>query len=169
MIGAMKTPFKSLARILILALAVAFTANYAFAQITTPPGWVVLSSQHSFKMLASRVQSAARDQQLGIVSRASATVGAKKVLGMDIPGNMVIGLYHPRFAVRMLNASVAAGIEAPIRVYVTENNDGTATLSYKTPSAVFAPYMDEGGKELKNLATELDQLFSALTKQAVAR
>jgi uncharacterized protein (DUF302 family) len=45
----------------------------------------------------------------------------------------------------VLGASVAAGIEAPIRIYVTENQDGTATLSYKKPSAVFAPYADEGG------------------------
>jgi uncharacterized protein (DUF302 family) len=81
---------------------------------------------------------------------------------------MVIGLYHPRFAVRMLEASVAAGIEAPIRLYVTENADGTATLSYKTPSAVFAPYMAEGGEALKALATELDAVFAAVVAQAAA-
>ena len=97
---------------------------------------------------------------------ASATVGAKKVLKKDIAGNMVVGLYHPRFAVRMLDASIAAGIEAPIRVYITENADGSADLSYKTPSHVFAPYMKEGGSKLKELAAELDSLFEKLTKQA---
>ena len=104
---------------------------------------------------------------MGIVSRASATVGAKKVLDKTIPGNMVVGIYHPRFAVPMLEASIPAGIEAPIRVYITENTDGTATLSYKLPSAVFAPYED-GGDNLKALAAELDGVFNAIVEQASA-
>ena len=79
---------------------------------------------------------------------------------------MVVGLYHPRFAIPMLEASIAAGIEAPIRVYITENSDGSATLSYKKPSTVFAPYMKEGGDKLKNLADDLDTLFASLVKQA---
>ena len=88
------------------------------------------------------------------------------MLDKTIPGNTVIGLYHPRFAVPMLEASIAAGIEAPIRVYVTENAGGTATLSYKLPSFAFAPYMDEGGDKLKALAADLDALFAALAKDA---
>jgi len=60
---------------------------------------------------------------MGLVNRASATLDAKRVLDLSIPGNMVIGVYHPRFAVRMLKASVRAGIEAPTRFYITENAD----------------------------------------------
>ena len=101
------------------------------------------------------------------MTRASATLGAKNVLKQDIPGNMVIGVYHPRFAVRMLEASVPAGIEAPIRLYVTENADGTATLSYKTPSAVFAPYTD-GGDALRAMARELDAIFAKIAAEAAA-
>lgn len=130
------------------------------------PGWVAIKSTHDFPTLVKRVNAAAGAHKIGIVSHASATVGAAKVLNKKIPGNMIVGLYHPRFAVPMLEASIAAGIEAPIRVYITENSDGTATLSYKKPSTVFAPYMDEGGTKLKNLATELDKLFSSLVKQA---
>ncbi len=103
---------------------------------------------------------------MGLVTRASATLGAKS-LGKTIPGNMVIGVYHPRFAVRMLAASIPAGIEAPIRFYVTENADGTATLGYKTPSAVFKPYAD-GGEKLRKLARELDAIFAKIAKQAAA-
>ena len=46
--------------------------------------------------------------------------------------------------------------------------NGTSTLSYKKPSHVFAPYMDEGGDALKALAAELDQLFDKLTGEAAA-
>ena len=137
--------------------------------IANRPGWVVLPTSHSYADLVERVKQAAGSQKLGVVTQASATAGAKKVLNLDIPGNTVIGLYHPRFAVRMLEASIAAGIEAPIRVYVTENADQTATLSYVMPSAVFAPYMDEGGDKLKALATELDTVFDALARQAAAK
>ena len=139
------------------------------AGIAERPGWTVVPTSHDYKTLTGRVTAAAKRHKIGIVARASATVGTRKVLGKEIPGNMVIGLYPPRFAVRMLEASIAAGIEAPIRVYVTENTDGTATLSYKHPGHVFAPYMDEGGDKLKALAEELDALFAALVEDAAGQ
>lgn len=152
------------------AVLIAFLAALLPASASAfdpPPGWVVKPTPHSYKALIGRVDQAAKDNKMGIVSRASATVGAKKVLDKTIPGNMVVGIYHPRFAVPMLEASIPAGIEAPIRVYITENTDGTATLSYKRPSAVFAPYED-GGDKLKALAAELDGVFNAIVEQASA-
>jgi hypothetical protein len=38
----------------------------------------------------------------------------------------------------MLEASVPAGTEAPIRFYVTEDADGAASLTYRLPRAAFA-------------------------------
>lgn len=152
--------------VLALILALALTAIPAGAEIKPRAGWSVVPTPHTYQALVDRVGKAAKAHAIGVVTRASATIGASKMLGQTIPGNMVIGLYHPRFAVRMLKASVAAGIEAPIRVYITENEDGSATLSYKTPSAVFAPYMDEGNDALKELALELDALFAKLTREA---
>ena len=57
-------------------------------------------------------------------------------------------------------------IEAPIRMYVTENDDGTATLSFKTPTTVFAPYADEGGAALAALSIQLDVLFTQIAADA---
>ena len=151
-----------------------FAAAFAFflvnasavrADLMAMPGWVVHKTQHSYTDLVDRLDQAVKANKMGVVSRASATVGAKKILKQDIPGNMVIGVYHPRYAVRMLEASIPAGIEAPIRFYVTENDDGTASLSYKLPTAVFAPYAD-GGQALKDLAAELDAVFDAIAQQA---
>lgn len=138
----------------------------ALADFAPPAGWAVHKTGHSYQALIERVNEAAKANKMGVVTRASATVGAKKVLDKTIPGNMVVGLYHPRFAVPMLEASIAAGIEAPIRLYITENADGTATLSYKPPSQVFAPYED-GGAALKDLSAELDAVFAAIAAQAV--
>ena len=128
------------------------------------PGWSVTKTGHSYKGLIERLNKAVKANKMGLVTRASATLGAKSK-GKIIPGNMVIGVYRPDFAIRMLAASVPAGIEAPIRFYITENQDGTATLSYKTPSAVFAPYAD-GGAKLAEMAEELDTLFAKIAREA---
>ncbi len=147
------------------ALALATTATAA-QEWSAPPGWEVAKTRHSYANLIARLDAAVKANKMGLVTRASATLGAKK-LGKTIPGNMVIGVYHPRFAVRMLEASIPAGIEAPIRFYVTENADGTATLSYKTPTAVFAPYAD-GGEKLTAMARELNAIFAKIAKEATA-
>ena len=125
-----------------------------------------MKTERGYADLVARLEQAIADNKMGLVARASATAGAKKMLNKDIPGNTVIGVYRPDFAVRMLEASTAAGIEAPIRFYVTEDPDGTATLSYKTPSHVFAPYAD-GGEALKDLAAELDTIFAKIAADAV--
>ena len=136
------------------------------ADWAAPAGWSVIDTGHSYQALVDRLGKAVKANKMGLVTRASATLGAKS-LGKTIPGNMVVGVYRPDFAVRMLAASVPAGIEAPIRFYITENGDGTATLSYKKPSAVFAPYAD-GGAALRALAAELDALFAKIAKEAAA-
>ena len=146
-----------------------FFPQFAVAEIAVRPGWVVMPTGHDYLTLTQRVADVARRYQVSVVNVASASVGAEKGLDQKIPGNMVIGLYHPRYAVRMLDVSIASGIEAPIRVYVTENADGSATISYKKPSFSFAPYMDEGGDKLKDLADELDLLFASLVKDAAAK
>ncbi len=147
--------------------ALALAADSAAAQEwSAPPGWEVAKTPHSYANLIERLDAAVKANKMGLVTRASATLGAK-ALGKTIPGNMVIGVYHPRFAVRMLEASIPAGIEAPIRFYITENADRTATLSYKTPTAVFAPYAD-GGEKLTAMARELNAIFAKIAKEATA-
>jgi len=47
---------------------------------------------------------------------------------------------------------------------VTENTDGTANLTYRTPSAVFAPYPSD---KLHNMAAELDPIFERIARDAV--
>lgn len=130
-------------------------------------GWEVVPTQSSYEELGNHLAEAIEAERMLMVTQASASSGAKG-RGLTIPGNRIIGVYRNDYAVRMLEASVAAGIEAPIRFYITENRDGTATLSWKTPSLVFAPYMDEGGEALAQLAAELDEVFETIAKKAVA-
>lgn len=129
------------------------------------PGWSVIDTKLSFSALVERLESAVKGEKMGLVTAASASDAAKGA-GFTIPGNRVVGVYRNDFARRMLAASVPAGIEAPIRFYVTENPDGTSTLSYKVPSTVFAPYLDEGKDALKSLASELDAIFARIAVAA---
>ncbi len=126
------------------------------------PGTRSLPSEKSFAELVQAVNGAIKANGMFAVSKASASAGAKR-RGVDIAGNMVIGVFRNDFAVRMLAASVEAGIEAPLRFYLTENNDGTASLTYRTPSAVFAPY---GSAALDEMAGELDTIFAAIAAEA---
>jgi len=152
---------------IIFILTMIFTPLLANAQSVIPrDGWMVFPTQFGYGQLVKRTRSAISKAPIGIVTQASATVGAKGQ-GIKIPGNIVLGVYRNDYARRMLATSVAAGIEAPIRLYVTENADKTATLSYKTASTVFAPYMEEGGKELHDLAQELDGILLSIAHKAV--
>ncbi|MCB9947405.1 MAG: DUF302 domain-containing protein [Rhodospirillaceae bacterium] len=125
---------------------------------------IVIPTEHDFDTLWDRMEAAVTGHEMLLVGRASASRGAAG-RGIDIPGNGVIDVYRNDFAVRMLEASVAAGFEAPIRYYLTEGEDGTATLSYRPPSAVFAPY---GNAALDEMAAELDAIFAAIAADATA-
>ena len=129
------------------------------------PGTIVLATQFDYSALVKRLNKAIGNNGMGVVSRASATLGAKS-LGVNIPGNMVVMAFNPKFAIRMLKASVAAGYEAPIRFYITEQANGKATLSYRTPTSLFAPYKNA---DLDKMAQELDTIFDKIAHQAAGK
>lgn len=152
-------------RLTLATLALALTTVTAQADMAARDGWSVTPTDKAYDQLIADVKSAAKSNKMGVVTQAGPT-GAAKARGVTIPGNRVIGLFNNVYAVNILNLSTAAMIEAPVRVYVTENSDGTATLSYKLPSTVFAPYMEEAGPELAKLASELDTIFAAIAQDA---
>lgn len=126
------------------------------------PGTVTVKSRHGFDALVARLEQAIAANGMGLVAQASASRGAA-ARGVKIPGNAVLMVFRNDYAVRMLEASVAAGIEAPLRLYVTENADGTAAITYRRPSAVFAPY---GNAKLDAMAKELDPIFDKIVADA---
>ncbi len=134
------------------------------AQTAVPlPGTMTAETGKPFGDYVEDLRGAIAANRMGIVAQASATNGAASI-GKTIAGNAVIMVFRPDYAVRMLEASVPAGIEAPIRFYVTEETDGTAMLTYRTPSAVFAPY---GVKALDNMASELDLIFEQIVSDSM--
>ncbi len=153
---------------LVLMILTATSAAPSLAGAIAPrDGWQVHDTEQSYSALLENTRAAIKAEGMFLVTEAGPTEAAAN-RGVDIQGNRVLGVFRNDYAVRAIRLSIPAMIEAPIRLYVTENADGTATLSYKTPTHVFGPYIAEGGPKLEALAEELDEVFAAIAKRAVS-
>ena len=154
---------KAVRLFLLPVFLLAFTDHNAGAQSAMPlPGVNTVASTYGFDALAARLEKAIEANKMGLVAQASASRGAA-ARGVKIPGNLVLMVFRNDYAVRMLAASVPAGIEAPLRLYVTEDASGKARVTWRAPSAVFAPY---GSAELNAMARELDLVFEKIVRDA---
>ena len=150
-------------RPIIMSMLLALLAAPARAGTQAPySGTRVIDTGQPFDAYGKKLTAAIKANKMGIVGDACATCGAKSI-GVTIAGNRVLMIFNPHFAVRMLKASVPAGVEAPLRLYLSERPDGTARLSYRLPSHVFAPY---GSAALDAMAGELDGIFARIVKDA---
>lgn len=127
-------------------------------------GRITVKSTAPFGRVAEALERAVADEKMGLVCHANAQRSAAG-RGVTIKGNQVLMVFRNDFAVRLLAADPAAGFEAPIRIYVYENPDGTATVSYLPPSVVFAPYRHPG---VQAVARDLDPIFKAIVDRGVA-
>jgi uncharacterized protein (DUF302 family) len=136
----------------------------ALAENPSPySGMVTVETQKPFKAFVKAIRPALKKHKFNVVGVACANCAAKS-LGKTIPGNRVIFFFAPRYAVRMLAASTAAGIEAPLRLYVTENAESTATVTYRLPSHVFGAYDVDA---LTVMGKELDAMMTTILATAV--
>lgn len=156
---------KNLATATLLATSVMINAVPAMTADYPYPGTVTVPTPHKFDTLLTRLGKAISDNGMGLVAQASASRGAAS-RGVNIPGNAVIEVFRNDYAVRMLEASVPAGIEAPLRIYVIENADKTTTIIYRRPSAVFTAY---GNAKLDAMARELDPIFEKIVRDAAGK
>jgi uncharacterized protein (DUF302 family) len=126
------------------------------------PGTVATPTRLTFDDLLARLEQAVQANGLLLIAKPSASRNAA-ARGVHIPGNAVILTFNNDFALRLLQTSVPAGFEAPMRLYVTENPDGTARVAYRTASALFAPYSVPA---LDPLARDLDHLLGKIVADA---
>lgn len=148
---------------LLLVFAALLAPAPVLAENPAPyPGTESIDTGKPFDAYVEALKAAIQANGMGIVAEACATCGAKAI-GVTIPGNRVIMIFNPRFAVRMLEASEAAGIEAPLRLYVTEQPDGIAQLTYRLPSSVFGAYEND---TLDAMAAELDAIVAKIVAES---
>src|SRR5262245_25214345 len=125
---------------------------------------ITVKSTAPFGRVAEALERAVTEEKMGLVCHANAQRAAAG-RGVTIKGNQVLMVFRNDFAVRLLAADPAAGFEAPIRIYVYENDDGIASVSYRPPSKVLAPYRHP---EVQAVARELDSIFNAIVERGVA-
>jgi len=144
-------------------IVVMMLAGLSHASAQSIDGYRAVKSKHSFSELQERVENATERHKMAQVMRVSASDGAK-ANGFAIKGDAVVGVFRNDFARRMLNANIDAGIEAPIRLHLVEEADGTSSVRYYSPTSVFAKYP---GADLRVMAAELDAIISAIVQDAV--
>jgi len=110
---------------LLATICLGYTVSMADSLTSANPTY---ATSVAFLDVEQRLTAAIKKNNMGLVSKASAIHGAASI-GITINGNRVFGVFHPKFAVRMLAANVEAGIEAPIRIYLYENDDGTTNIT----------------------------------------
>ena len=152
-------------RILSVFAIVFATGAATAAPIDPPEGWRAIDTDKPFAVLLEDLRAAVTANRFGVVTQAGPTEAARN-RGVEIPDNRVVGVFNNVYAVRILNLSVPAMIEAPVRFYVTDDGDGTASLSWKTPSHVFAPYLSDAIADLAVAAGELDVIFQTIADTA---
>lgn len=157
--------FAHLAAALMLSAVVVPYGGALAADAAVLPETRVVSIGKPFDALVSHLEQAITDNKMVLVAQASASRGAAS-RGVKIPGNIVLMVFRNDYAVRMLEANVEAGIEAPLRIYVTEEADGSTRVSYPLPSAVFRPY---GDARIDAMAQELDPIFERIVRDATEK
>ena len=149
----------------ILAVVVPVAANAQKSDTEGPfSGIRTVTSSQAFDAVVTRLEKSIEANKMGLVAQASGSRGAAG-RGVKIRGNMVLMVFRNDYAVRMLAASVPAGIEAPLRLYITEAPDGRTSVTWRSPSATFAPY---ASADLNVLARELDPIFEKIVRDATA-
>jgi len=125
--------FCAIASILVLAA----TPFGTFAQTAQSSAHAMrhVESPGSFDETVQRLEKSITANKMGLVAQASASRGAA-ARGVKIRGNIVLMVFRNDYAVRMLAASVAAGFEAPIRIYVTEDDSGRTSIRWRAPSTL---------------------------------
>ncbi|MCR9071929.1 MAG: DUF302 domain-containing protein [Alphaproteobacteria bacterium] len=155
-------------RALILALAVVLVTIAPVSGNTAGPraGDVTVETNKPFATYVDALREAIRENGFNIVGIACANCAIKGAFQETVPGNRVFLFFRPDYARRMLKASLAAGIEAPIRLYVTEASDSSAVVTYRLPSHIFGAY---GVAELTAMGKELDDHVAAILDTAASK
>lgn len=156
----MSSPLRVLVALAVVPAVTAALLSHAAAQ----EGRVTVTSTAPFARVAAALPRAVADEKMVLVCHANAQSGAA-ARGLHIRGNQVLMVFRNDFAVRLLAADPAAGFEAPVRIYLYENADGTATISYVPPTVLFARYRHPA---VQVIARELDPIFKAIVDRAIA-
>jgi len=161
----MRIPATGSIAALLVAVLLAIAAPVRAENPAPYPDTVMVETGKPFEPFVEAFAKAITANGFNVVGIACANCAIKGVFGETVPGNRVFLFFKPAYARRIIAASVAAGIEAPIRVYATEAADGTAHVTYRKPSGVFGAYEVP---DLTAMGRELDDHVARMVADARA-
>ena len=161
----LKTIGRRLALALMLVACVAATLAPAAARAEADepesvgpyPGTVSWSTAYPLGDAVRRLEKAVRSNGLTVVQ--TVTAG-----GHGQTGVAVILVSSSDYWGRILKANQLAGMEMPIRLYVTDTGNRTSAVIYRTPSSIFALY---DTPDLDRIAADMDQVFAKIVDDAI--
>ncbi|WP_018950239.1 DUF302 domain-containing protein [Thioalkalivibrio sp. ALMg11] len=96
-------------------------------------------------------------QGLKLVSHINGQANAAKI-GVEVPTDQILEVFHPSYAVRVWEACKAAGIDIPLRIHVSGDGD-LLRISARSARDVFAPW---ASPHLDAIGAELDPKLQAI-------
>lgn len=103
------------------------------------------------------LKQAIEAQGLKLVSHINGQANAAKI-GVEVPTDQILEVFHPSYAVRVWQACKPAGIDIPLRIHVSGEGD-VLRVSARSARDVFAPW---SSPELDALGAELDPKLQAI-------
>jgi len=121
------------------------------------PGTVSLGCSYSLADTVRRLEKSIRANGMTLVQ----TVNSG---GRGQTGVSVLLVSSSDYWGRILKVNQLAGMEMPIRIYVTDQGNRTAAVIYRAPSSIFALY---DSPDLDRIAIDLDQVFAKIVDDAI--
>ena len=156
---------RAVAALILVATSILSAGQARAGETTAAPAIVTIPAAHDFNTMSGRLADAIAANGMLVVAKAFASAAAAK-RGIEIPGDAVFLVFRNDFAVRMLAADAAAGIEAPIPIHLMELPGGKTAVAYRRPSDVFRPYRNAA---LDTMATELGGIFGRIAESATGQ
>lgn len=103
------------------------------------------------------LKEAIEAQGLKLVSHIDGQANAARI-GVEVPTDQILEVFHPSYAVRVWQACKPAGIDIPLRIHVSGEGDALR-VSTRSARDVFAPW---ASPELDAIGAELDPKLQAI-------
>jgi uncharacterized protein (DUF302 family) len=144
--------------VFVLALPLSARADEDEPESVGPyPGTVSLATSYPLGDTVRRLEKSVRANGLTLVQTVrSGGHGATDVAVLLVSSSDIWG--------RVLKANQLAGMELPIRIYVTAAGNRGSAVIYRAPSSIFALY---DTPELDHIAADLDQVFAKVVDDAI--
>ncbi|MCL4345270.1 MAG: DUF302 domain-containing protein [Candidatus Thermoplasmatota archaeon] len=113
-------------------------------------------SKFGFEETVGILQRSVEENGLKVISVIDAQANLKKI-GIEIKGNKILEVFHPKLAREVFDSDLRAGIVPPLRIYIYEGN-GMTHVSVQSAAELFSRYNGLG-----ELAERVDKMLDSIT------